>query len=436
MSTSLALILAFVLVLLLFSAFFSGSETALTAASRARMHQLEKGGDDRAKIVTRLMQARERLIGALLIGNNVVNILASTLAASVFLTLFGEWGVAYATAMMTVLVIIFSEVMPKMAAIANPERFALAAAPLVRFFVAVLGPIALAVETLVRFILRLFGVNISERHTIVTPEEELRGAVNLMHEEGGVVKEYRDMLGGLLDLNELTVSDVMVHRTKMQTLNAGDPPEKLVAEVLASSYTRLPLWRGEPENIVGVLHAKDLLRALEVEKGDPSKLDVPGLAAPPWFVPDTTSLADQLKAFLKRKSHFSLVVDEYGEVMGLVTLEDILEEIVGEIADEFDLVVPGVRPQPDGTVTVDGAVPIRDLNRAMDWSLPDDEATTIAGLVIHAARTIPETGQAFTFYGCKFEVMRRQRNRIIALRITPPEGLPDQEERRRSITAA
>jgi Mg2+/Co2+ transporter CorB len=255
---------------------------------------------------------------------------------------------------------------------------------------------------------------------VLAAREELRGAVDLMHLEGGVIKEDRDMFGGLLDLRELEVSDVMVHRTKMQMLNADDAPAKLVSEVLASPYTRLPLWRGKPENIIGVLHTKDLLRALEAQKGDVERLDIAGLVAPPWFVPDTTSLADQLKAFLKRKTHFALVVDEYGEVMGLVTLEDILEEIVGDIADEHDIVITGVRPQPDGSVNVDGSVPVRDLNRAMDWRLPDDAATTIAGLVIHAARTIPEPGQAFTFYGFKFEVLRKQRNRITALRITPP----------------
>jgi Mg2+/Co2+ transporter CorB len=189
--------------------------------------------------------------------------------------------------------------------------------------------------------------------------------------------------------------------------------------VLDAPVTRLPLWRGSPENIVGVLHAKDLLRAIQAEGGDVANVDIMAIAAPPWFVPDTTPLAEQLKAFRRRKTPIALVVDEYGEVMGLVTLEDILEEIVGDITDEHDVAIGGVRPQPNGSVNVDGSVPVRDLNRAMDWNLPDEEATTIAGLVIHEARSIPEPGQTFTFHGFRFQVLRRSRNRITALRITP-----------------
>jgi Mg2+/Co2+ transporter CorB len=227
------------------------------------------------------------------------------------------------------------------------------------------------------------------------------------------------MLGGLLDLQELTVAEVMVHRTKMRTINADLSSEEIVREVLASPYTRLPLWRGSPDNIVGVLHAKDLLRALDAVDGDPARLKVEAIALESWFVPDTTSLRDQLRAFLAKKTHFALVVDEYGEVQGLVTLEDILEEIVGDIKDEHDLMVQGVRPQADGGVIADGSVPIRDLNRAMDWDLPDEEATTIAGLVIHEARAIPDAGQVFNFHGFRFQVLRKSRNRITALKIAP-----------------
>jgi Mg2+/Co2+ transporter CorB len=227
------------------------------------------------------------------------------------------------------------------------------------------------------------------------------------------------MFGGLLDLRDLVVSDVMIHRTEMITVCADDPPEEVIRAVLAEPVTRIPLWSGKPENIVGILHAKDLLRAIQRGDGDWSKIDVKAIARPPWFVPDIRPLSEQLKAFRRRKTPFAMVVDEYGEVMGVVTLEDILEEIVGDITDEHDVAVPGVRPQPDGSVNVDGGVPIRDLNRAMDWTLPDDEATTIAGLVIHEARSIPEPGQSFTFYGFRFRVLRRHRNRITALRITP-----------------
>jgi Mg2+/Co2+ transporter CorB len=362
---------------------------------------------------------RERLIGAILLGNNVVNILASALATSLFLLWFGEAGVLYATLVMTALVVVFAEVLPKTIAINVPERIALLVARPMSWVVRAFGPVVLGVEALVRWTLRLVGFRVGDHLPVLSAHEELRGAVDLMHREGSVEKLDRDMMGGLLDLRELTVSDVMVHRTEMVTVNADDPPDQIVSAVLKSEFTRIPLWRGTPENIVGILHAKDLLRALKAADGDPAKVDVMSIALPAWFVPDIRPLSEQLKAFRRRKTHFALVVDEYGEVEGLVTLEDILEEIVGDISDEHDVPVPGVRPQPDGSVNVDGSVPIRDLNRAMDWNLPDADATTIAGLVIHESRSIPDVGQSFTFHGFRFSVLRKERNRITALRIVP-----------------
>jgi Mg2+/Co2+ transporter CorB len=408
-----------VLICILLSAFFAGSETALTASSRASMHRLEKQGNRRAALVNRLLDARERLIGALLFGNNAVNIAASALATGVLLNWFGEIGVVYATVVMTVLIVIFAEVLPKTAAFNAPDRIALGVAAPIDWTVRLLAPVLIGVEWLVRRMLRLLGMNVGESESILLPHEELRGAVDLLHREGGVERLDRDMFSGLLDLRYLTVSDVMVHRTEMITVCADDPPEQVIKAVLESEVTRVPLWKGKPENIVGILHAKDVLRAIQAEDGDLAKVDVVAIARPPWFVPESRPLSEQLKAFRRRKTPFALVVDEYGEVMGLVTLEDILEEIVGDITDEHDVAVPGVRPQPDGSVNVDGGVPIRDLNRAMEWSLPDDEATTVAGLVIHEARSIPEPGQTFTFHGFRFRVQRRHRNRITALRITP-----------------
>jgi len=408
-----------ILVCLLLSAFFSGSETALTASSRAGMLRLEKHGNRRAAIVNRLLRARERLIGALLLGNNAVNIAASSLATGLLLSWFGDLGVIFATIVMTIVVVVFSEVLPKTVAINAPNRVSLMVAEPIERVVRLLGPILMAIEALVRWILGRLGIRIGEELPILSAHEELRGAVDLLHRQGGVEKHDRDMFGGVLDLRELEVSDVMIHRTEMIMLNADDTAEEIVHAVLAAPVTRMPLWRSSPENIVGVLHAKDLLRAIQAADGNVSKLDIMAIASPPWFVPDTTPLAEQLKAFRRRKTPFALVVDEYGEVMGLVTLEDILEEIVGDIEDEHDVAVPGVAPQLDGSVNVDGGVPIRDLNRAMDWSLPDQTATTIAGLVIHEARSIPEPGQSFTFHGFRFQVLRRTRNRITALRIMP-----------------
>jgi Mg2+/Co2+ transporter CorB len=416
--------LVVVLICLLLSAFFAGSETALTASSRASMARLEKQGNRDAGTVNRLLAQRERLIGALMLGNNAVNIGASSLATGVLLTWFGNAGILYATVAMTAVVVIFGELLPKTAAFNAPDRIALLVAKPMNVVVKVLGPVLIAIEHLIWWMLKALGFNVGEDQEILSASERLRGAVDLAHREGDVEKLHRDMFGGVLDLRDLQVSDVMVHRTAMLTLNAEDPPEDIVNAVIASPVTRLPMWKDNPENIVGVLHVKDLLRALHAVDGDPTKVDIGALTRAPWFVPDTRPVSEQLKAFRRRKTPFAMVVDEYGEVMGLVTLEDILEEIVGDITDEHDPAMPGVRRQPDGSVNVDGAVPIRDLNRVMDWNLPDDEATTIAGLVIHEAGSIPEPGQNFTFHGFRFRVLRRARNRITALRIQP---LPKQQ---------
>ena len=406
-----------ILILIVLSGFFSGSETALTAVSRGRMKQLGNLGDKRASSVNALTENKERLIGALLIGNNLINVMSSALATTLLLKIFGESGVIYATILMTVLLVIFAEVLPKYLAISQTDRFALFVIPAIRIFVLLVSPLAKAVDYIVRRILHIFGVDFDENQSILSGRDELRGAVEVLHEEGSVGKEDRERLGGLLDLNELDVADVMIHRTAMEIINADDPAEVVVKQILQSQYTRLPLYRGETDNIVGIVHAKDMLRALHLVNNDPKKIDITKVANKPWFVPEATMLHDQLNAFLRRKAHVALVVDEYGELEGLVTLEDIIEEIVGEIADEHDVDMSGVKTEADGSVVVDGTVPIRDLNRALGWNLPDEEATTIAGLVIHEAQLIPAEKQAFTFYGKRFLVMKRDKNRIEKLRV-------------------
>jgi len=419
MSTIEWLTVLAVLICLLISAFFSASETALTASSRAAMLRLEHQNNRDAAIVNRLMATRERLLGAILFANNFTNIAASTLATGLLLTYFGHVGEIYAAFIMTFLIFIFAEVLPKTAAFNAPDRMALVVAQPVERTVRWFSPFLRIVEAMVRWMLRGLGMPTGKIHSILSPSEELRGAVDLMHSTGTVAKQDRDMMGGLLDLRELAVYDVMVHRTKMVMLDADEPTSEIIDAVLAAGVTRIPLWREKPENVVGVLNAKELWRALHAAEGDVEKIDIESLTMPPWFVPDTTPVAEQLKAFRYRKTPFALVVDEYGELEGLVTLEDIVEEIVGDITDEHDIAVPGVRPLPDGSANVDGGVPVRDLNRVMDWNIPDGEATTIAGVVIHEARSIPEPGQSFTFYGFRFQVLRKSRNRITALRVAP-----------------
>ena len=408
-----------IVLLIVISAFFSASETALTAVSRARLNEIERRGSRRAAMALALTDMRERMIGALLLGNNVANITASALATAALIAVFGDSGAVIASAIMTVLILIFAEVMPKTYAIAYPDRSAIAVAPIIRLLVAVLGPIVLAVEWIVKLTLRLFGADLRNVQNILSAHDELRGAIDLHLKEGAVIKKDRDMLGGILDLQDLAVSDLMVHRTKMTMIDGGADPAEVVAQVLKSGHTRIPVWRDKADNIVGILHAKNLFAALQKNGGDAAKVDIEEILSPAWFVPDTRAIPDQLNAFLRRKTHFAIVVDEYGEVQGLITLEDIIEEIVGDIKDEHDAVATGVRQRPDGSFQVEGGVPVRDLNRAFDWNLPDAEATTIAGLIIHEARTIPETGQTFKFHGFQFEVLKKRKHQIASIRIMP-----------------
>lgn len=412
--------------LLVLSAFFSGSETALTATSKARIHRLESDGNRRARQVNHLIRDRERLIGAILLGNNLVNILATSLATSLLIRIFGATGMAnaIATVVMTILILVFAEVTPKTAAIARPEGFAMLVAPLMRVVVFVFAPVTRVVQIIVRGFLHLFGLDVSRDSAVLSAHEELRGAVDLHHSEGRVDKEARDLLRGALELDDLRVEEIMIHRKSIETLDIDMPKQKLVETALQSPHTRLPLYRENPDNIVGVLHAKDLLRALWQAGAETEALDFGDIARAPYFVPETTTLQEQLDAFKLKQEHFALVVDEYGALMGLVTLEDILEEIVGEIEDEYDSPVQGVRPQADGSLNVDGDVTIRDLNRAMDWSLPDDEAVTVAGLIIHEARCIPDVGQTFSFHGFLFKILRRRRNQITGVKITALEPTP------------
>ncbi|MEL6279937.1 MAG: HlyC/CorC family transporter [Pseudomonadota bacterium] len=416
--------------LLLLSGFFSGSETALTAASRARMRRLADEGSKTAELALSLREDNERLIGAILLGNNLVNILATSLATSLLVALFGADGVAYATLGMTMLVLIFAEVLPKTYAITRPEIAAQAASRPISIVVRIFAPVVSVVRVIVRATLSIFGVS-TDPDAHVLAQEEIRGAIDLGHSEGAVEREARDRLLGALDLDERDIDQVMIHRRNIFMIDADEKPGVILEACLKSPYTRIPLYREDPENIVGVLHAKDLLRAVNHRLNGQSKdddhsaaaqidqLDVTEIAMEPWFVPDTTSLSDQLRAFLTRKSHFALVVDEYGALQGLVTLEDILEEIVGEIADEHDDEVEGVTREADGSLVADGVTAIRDLNRTFDWKLPEEEATTIAGLVIHEAQTIPVEGQIFIFHGFRFEILERRRHQITKLRVKP-----------------
>jgi Mg2+/Co2+ transporter CorB len=426
MSYEVGMAIVSIVALIIVSAFFSGSETGLTTSSRARLTEMARRGSTRAATVLKLTAYPERLIGALLLGNTLANITASAVATAALVKVFGDNGAIIASVFLTVIILIFAEVMPKTYAIAYPDKVATAVAPIMRLFVAILGPIVMTVEYIVKKTLMVFGVDTSNVDSILSAHDEIRGAIDLHQQEGTIIKKDRDMLGGILDLKDLEVADIMVHRTKMNMLDASEPMADIIQQVLKSGHTRLPVWKENPDNIIGILHAKSLFAAVQPDGRSVPNLKLDDILSPAWFVPDTRPLTDQLNAFLRRKTHFAIVVDEYGEVQGLITLEDIVEEIVGDIKDEFDAVTTGVRKQTNGSFNIDGSVPLRDINRALDWSLPDEEATTIAGLVIHEARLIPEAGQVFTFHGFRFEVLKKRKQQLALLNVTkietPSEG--------------
>ena len=418
-----------ILGLLCLSAFFSGSETALTAASRGKLKaQADKGSSGAASAMA-VTEDSERMIGALLLGNNIVNILSASLATALLTRMFGDSGVALATLGMTVLVLIFGEVLPKTLAITYPEPVATRVAPVIRVLIIVFSPVVTVVRAVVRGMLHLMGVRGNDEGRMTAIREEIAGTIALGHSEGAVEKDARDRLLGALDLTHRTVDEIMRHRRQIEMINADDPPEKILTQALASPHTRLPIFRENDDNILGVIHAKDLLREVDrlmrseetVGMANLAGLDIVKVAMKPYFIPETTTLDEQMREFLTRRTHFALVVDEYGALQGLITLEDILEEIVGEITDEFDVVAKdgGLSRNEAGDYIIDGAMTIRDLNRANDWSLPDDEANTIAGLVIHESQTIPSEGQTFSFHGFRFEVLQKRENRITRLRVRP-----------------
>ena len=415
-----------ILVLICFSAFFSGSETALTSASRGKLRVHADRGDRRADKALRITDNLERLIGVVLLGNNLVNILAAALATSLFTRMYGDSGVVLATLVMTLLILIFAEIMPKTFAILNPETASRFVAPVIGVIVKLFFPIVSVIQLLVDWCLWPFGVNRRSQSAMRDVEEELVGTIALGHSAGAVKKEHRDRLLGAIDLGNRTVREIMLHRSEIEMVNAEDAATDIVSKCTRSRYTRIPVYVSEAENIIGVLHARDLLaRTLATLDADPgfemelAALEIKDIIREPYFIPETTTLDDQLRQFLRRRSHFALVVDEYGDLQGLVTLEDILEEIVGDIADEHDAVPDDMLPVAtrDGGYLVNGAMPVRDLNRDMDWRLPEEPATTIAGLLINEAQMIPEKSQVFIYHGFRFEVMERQSQRITLLKI-------------------
>ena len=403
-----------IIFLLIISAFFSGSETALTAASRPKMYQLEKENNLRAKIVNFLKNKKERLIGTLLLGNNLVNTLATAIATSFFINLLGDnqKGILYSTIVMTLLILIFGEVLPKTIAINKADKFALLFAPFIKFLVTILSPFTYLINFFTRIILKLFKFEIST--DISTSEDELRGTIDLHAKSEGSTQE-KDMLQGILDLDDLQVKEIMTHRKNIEVIYVNESINKNIKKILNSQFTRLPLYDKNSDKILGIINVKDVLKNINKKK----KLDLKLIAKNAWFIPETTSVLDQLQEFKKKQRHLAFVVDEYGALMGIVTLEDIIEEIVGDIEDEHDIKIKGAKKSKDGKYTIRGNVTIRDMNREFGWNLPDKNASTLAGLIFHEIKTIPEPGKIFSFYGFRFEIINVRKNHIELVRVIP-----------------
>lgn len=418
MHADLSLAYFAIFLLLLFSALFSASETALTTASKARMLTLANEGSRRAALVNRLWTQRDLLIAAILVGNNIANIASATIATWLMVETFGEVGVAYATAAMTVLIVLFVEILPKTVAIRSPDESALILAPFVGALMFVLGPITALCRDFVNAILSLFKRRKKgEEEGEEEAKQEIRGVID-MH--AGMITDNPDtayMLHAIVDLAGMSVTDVMTHRRDMMSVPRDQPPDILIRQILEAKHARVPLTGKSSEDIVGVVDARMLLAELVRQGGAVQNIDIAAISSPPWFIPDATGLLDQLKAFRKRAVSIAFVVDEYGVLGGMLTLADILEEIVGHYdRGQFNaLSVP--KPQGDGSLVLDGRFPIRELNRELGWDMEDEYATTIAGYIINAAEKIPEPGETVTTDGFVFQVLSRKQKRIAKVRV-------------------
>lgn len=401
--------------LILLSAFFSGSETGLTSVTSAKIHKLKMEGNRRAITVSKLREDKERLIGSILLGNNVVNIASSAIATALAIRMFGEEGVVYATAVMTVLVLVFAEVLPKTYAVRHAEQVALAVAPIFVLITKLLSPFTMGVQFVVNAFISMLSIKPQEE---MTSSEVLRGAVEMYHEEGSVLKEDKDMLSGVFDLGETAVESIMIHRSDMTTINADDPVEDIIRFVSNSNLSRIPLWRDSIDNIIGIIHTKDLFKLTQNCSGELSTLDITSIMHTPWFVPETTTLKNQLKVFQEQKKHLAIVVDEFGGVTGLITLEDIIEEVVGEIDDEHDKPAQKrINRRKDGSYDLDGDLSLRDLNKEVGWNLEEEDVTTLAGYVMAHAQRIPEIDDILEVDDFMFQVLSKSGNRITRIKI-------------------
>ena len=406
--------------LIILSAFFSGSETSLTSASKPRMHNLARTGKKNAKIFEELFKNKEMLICTILFANNLVNILASAIATKILIELTNNEGILYATIIMTLMILIFGELIPKTLALSKADQFALKIAPFMRILVYILYPLTVTLNFIATTILKTFGVNylnFKKEEVSEKREEELRGAIDLHGEDSS--KDEKNMLKSILDLDDITVGSIMVPRKDIFSLPSNIQYNELITKLNNSPHSRIPIWEKNPENIIGIFHIRKLI---EIKADELKTFNITSLCQKPWFIPESTRLDNQLLEFKRRKEHFSIVVDEYGEFLGIVTLEDIIEEIVGEIDDEHDVLkiskaAEDIKSISGRSYLVKGNVTIRELNKELNINIPVSNASTVAGLVLYESRTIPKKGQVFSFFDLKFEILSKKNNQITLVKI-------------------
>ncbi|MEE2694727.1 MAG: CNNM domain-containing protein [Pseudomonadota bacterium] len=422
MEFSLSVLIGSILGLVFLSAFFSGSETSLTSASKPRIHTLARSGEKNAGLFEKIFKDKEQLICTILFANNLVNVLASAIATKILIEISNTEGILYATIIMTLMILIFGELIPKTIALSNADKIALKIAPVIRIIIIILYPLTKILNIIVSSILKIVGIDyktFSKEEIHEKNEEELRGAIDLHGKDSSTVEEKR-MLKSILDLDDITVGSIMISRKDIFSLSSEISYTELIAKLQSSPHSRIPIWDKNPENIVGVLNVRKLI---EKNSFDQKRFNVLSFCQKPWFIPESTKLDNQLMAFKKRKEHFSIVVDEYGEFLGIITLEDIIEEIVGDIYDELDALkvsknLNGIKSTSKNNYVVNGTVNIRDLNKELDIDLPVNNASTVAGLILYESRIIPKKGQTFSFFGLKFKILSKKNNQILVLKVS------------------
>ena len=407
--------------LLIISGLLSGSETSITSVSKSKIHKLSNRGDVRAKKVLKLIDKKNDLVSSILIGNNIINILASVLATALLIKYYGDKGILYSTIVMSALIVIFSEVFPKNYALLKPDRFVLAMSGPLTIFSKLLLPFIIFLRFINFIIFKLIRVDTTNKITSKSAREDIRNIINMHEDEGRLLKDESDMLNAILDLKEITVEKIMTHRKNIYSINIEET-NTFFTKIAQSSFSRIPVWKNSPNNILGLIHAKNVLSNLD-DTGTLNINKIKENLIKPWFIPETTKAKDQLNEFIKRKEKLAFIVDEYGELMGLISMEDIIEEIVGNIFDEKDFSTIGIRRLENNIFRIRGDVNIRDINRELDINIPEGTSSTIAGYIIDQTESFPDVGQTFAYGGIMYEIINKNKNQITQIKLTLPKKI-------------